>query len=145
MAEQSVYSAPEAQLEMPEEAGSYPGFNRLQYFLFSMAIGVANFMLALMFADTPVVAMITMLAAVGASIYIILMRLKNVGSSAWWVLGFIVPLLNIYVGLMCIAFPPGYASHKQLDTAAKVIIGLFLGLIVLGVVAAIALPAMMSA
>lgn len=140
MAEQSIYSAPEASLEMPAEAGEFSGFNRLQYFLFSIAIGVAHLALTGLFASTPAVAMVAMVAAVIASIYIVVMRLKNVGSSPWWVVAFIVPLLNIYAGLMCLAFPPGYARHKQLDGPAKIIIGLFLGVFVLGIVAAIAVP-----
>jgi uncharacterized membrane protein YhaH (DUF805 family) len=145
MAEQSVYSAPAAELEMSRDSSEYDGFNRMQYFLFSLGIGVANLMLTMVFADTPSVAMICMLAAIVASVYIVVMRLKNVGSSAWWILGFIVPLLNIYVGVMCLAFPPGYQSHKQLDTAAKVIIGLFLGVFVLGIAAAVAVPMLAGA
>ncbi|MCZ6710349.1 MAG: hypothetical protein O7B25_08300 [Gammaproteobacteria bacterium] len=144
MAEQSVYSAPSAQLEMPRETGTFGGFNRLQYFLFSMGVGLVNLVLMTMFADSPVVGMISLVAAVGVSIYIVVMRLKNVGSSAWWTLAFIVPLLNIYVGLMCLAFPEGYRSHKQLDGPAKIIIGLFLGVFVLGIVAAVALPMMLT-
>jgi uncharacterized membrane protein YhaH (DUF805 family) len=140
MAEQSVYSAPEAQLEMPGEMGTFSGFNRLQYFLFSLAIGVANFALGALFADAPVMIAVSMIAAIVASIYIVVMRLKNVGASPWWVLAFIVPLLNIYAGLMCVAFPEGYSQHKQLDGPAKIIIGLFLGVFVLGIAAAVAVP-----
>jgi hypothetical protein len=58
-------------------------------------------------------------------------RLINVGLSKWWVPGLIVPLLNIWVAIQCIAAPEGYAQHKTLDTAGKVIIGLFPGAIVL--------------
>lgn len=142
MAGQSVYSVPQAELEMPHEAGAFGGFNRLQYFLFSMGIGVASQMLAAIFPDTPAIAMISILAAIGASIYIVVMRLKNIGSSPWWTLAFIVPLLNIYIGLKCLAFPEGYQVHKQLDGPAKILIGLFVGVFVLGIVAAIAIPMM---
>lgn len=145
MAEQSIYSAPEARLEMPAETGEFGGYNRLQYFLISIAIGLGNVALTGLFADTPAVALLGMAAAVVASIYVIVMRLKNVGSSPWWVLAFIVPLLNIYAGLMCLAFPAGYARHKQLDGPAKIIIALFLGVFVLGIAAAIALPALLRA
>ena len=144
MAEQSVYSAPEAQLEMPAEAGVSGGFNRLQYFLYSVGIGVVNVMLTMVFADSPAITMLALVAAIGASVYIVVMRLRNVGSSAWWTLAFIVPLLNIYAGLMCLAFPEGYQTHKQLDSAAKIIIGLFLGVFVLGIVVAIAVPMMIA-
>ena len=144
MAEQSVYSAPAAQLEMPADASISGGFNRLQYFLFSMGVGIVNLVLAMMFADTPAVAMISIVAAIGVSIYIVVMRLKNVGASPWWTLAFMVPLGNIYAGLMCLAFPEGYQTHKQLDGPAKIIIGLFVGVFVLGIVAAIAIPMVAS-
>ena len=145
MAEQSVYAAPAAQLEMPGTTGTFGGVDRLQYFLISMGIGVANMVLTLMFADTPAVAMVSLIAAVIASIYLVVQRLKNIGSSPWWTLAFIVPLLNLYIGMKCLAFPEGYQEHKQLDSAAKIIIGLFLAMFVLamlGIVAAIAVPMM---
>lgn len=143
MAEQSVYSAPEAELATVD-AGEYPGLDRLQYFLYSMGIGIANMVLTMMLMDSPL-SMVVMLAAIGASVWIIVQRLHNVGMNGWWTLAFIVPLLNIYVGLVCLAFPPGYKTHRTFDTAAKVLIGLFIAFMLLGVIgiiAAIALPAM---
>lgn len=65
------------------------------------------------------------------SIWVTAKRLQNLGYSGWWVLGMIVPILNIAVGVKCMAAPEGYADHKTLDTAGKIIIGLFLATIVL--------------
>ena len=65
-------------------------------------------------------------------------RLQNQGHSGWWVLGLIVPILNIAVSVKCIAAPEGYADHKTLDTSGKIVVGLLLAAIVL-TVAAIAL------
>lgn len=48
-----------------------------------------------------------------------------------------VPLLNIFVGIRCIAYPEGYEDHKTLDTPAKVIIGIFVGLLVLVILVAV--------
>jgi uncharacterized membrane protein YhaH (DUF805 family) len=70
-------------------------------------------------------------------IWIVVQRLINVGLSGWWVLGLLVPILNIWVAVQCVAAPEGYAQHKTLDTAGKVIIGLFLGSIVLIILMAI--------
>lgn len=68
------------------------------------------------------------------SIWVTAKRLQNLGYSGWWVLGMLVPVLNIAVGVKCFAAPEGYADHKTLDTAGKVIIGSFLAMIVLTVV-----------
>ena len=145
MAEQSVYSAPEAELAT-SYTGDYPGLDRLQYFLYSLGVGIVNMVLSVVLMDSPL-SMVILLAAIGASVWIIVQRLQNVGMNGWWTLAFIVPFLNIYIGLVCLAFPPGYKTHKTFDTAAKVLMGLFIGFIllgVIGVVAAIALPAMAS-
>jgi uncharacterized membrane protein YhaH (DUF805 family) len=42
-------------------------------------------------------------------------RLKNLGMSGWWVLGFLVPFLNLWLGFRCLAGPPDYAFAKKLD------------------------------
>jgi uncharacterized membrane protein YhaH (DUF805 family) len=72
------------------------------------------------------------------AIWVTAKRLQNQGHSGWWVLGLIVPILNIAVSVKCIAAPEGYADHKTLDTSGKVVVGLLLAAIVL-TVAAIAL------
>ena len=72
------------------------------------------------------------------AIWVTAKRLQNQGYSGWWVLGLIVPILNIAVSVKCIAAPEGYADHKTLDTSGKVVVGLLLAAIVL-TVAAIAL------
>lgn len=51
-------------------------------------------------------------------------RLHNLGMSGWWLLGNLVPLLNLWVGFRCFACPAGYAYHKKMDG-----IGVFLGII----------------
>ena len=43
----------------------------------------------------------------------------------------IVPIVNILVGVRYIACPEGYADHQTLDTAGKVIVGLFFAMIAL--------------
>ena len=48
-----------------------------------------------------------------------------------------VPILNILVGVRALCCPEGYAHHKTLDTPAKVLIGIFIGLLVLVVLGTI--------
>jgi uncharacterized membrane protein YhaH (DUF805 family) len=143
MAEHSVYGVPEAELSIAD-SGDYPGLGRLEYFLYSIGLGIANMALSVLLMDSPL-ALVVLLAAVGIAVWIIVQRLQNVGMNGWWTLAFVVPFLNIYIGLVCVAFPPGYQAHKTFDTAARVLIGLMVGTVVLamvGMVAAVALPAM---
>jgi len=69
------------------------------------------------------------------AIWVTAKRLQNQGHSGWWVLGLIVPILNIAVSVKCIAAPEGYADHKTMDTSGKVVVGLLLAAIVLTVAA----------
>ena len=78
----------------------------------------------------PGAAVLLMLAG---AIYIGVQRLKNIGDSPFWILGIKVPLLNMYVGIRMLAMLEGYADHKVMDTAAKWIIGIFVGVIVIGI------------
>ena len=77
------------------------------------------------------------LLALGGSIHAARKRFENLGKNpnlGWLV---IVPLANIWAGFNCIVYPPGYAYHKKLDTAAKVIIGLYILMIVVGIAGAV--------
>jgi len=51
-------------------------------------------------------------------------RFVNLGMSGMWAFGFLVPLLNIWLGFRCFACPAGYGYHKKLDG-----IGIFLAII----------------
>ncbi|MEO5715908.1 MAG: GYF domain-containing protein [Luteolibacter sp.] len=51
-------------------------------------------------------------------------RFANLGMSGAWILGFLVPLLNLWVGFRCFACPAGYGYHKKLDG-----IGIFLAIV----------------
>ena len=73
-----------------------------------------------------------------------MLRFRNQGSSGLWALGMFVPILNIYTGLRAMAFPEGYADHRTLDTPAKILIGVWLAFFVLGIGAAILLPALLQ-
>jgi uncharacterized membrane protein YhaH (DUF805 family) len=63
-----------------------------------------------------------------------LKRLVNLGMSRWWLLAFIAPFLNLWIGYRCFACPSGYAQHKKLD-GSGIAIAILYWLIMLAVVA----------
>lgn len=118
---------------------TYGGIRRLPYFGYSLLINIVSMVLqfALVAGDMAGLVLVVSLGSAIFGIWIVVQRLINVGLSGWWVLGLLVPILNIWVAVQCVAAPEGYAQHKTLDTAGKVIIGLFLGSIVLIILMAI--------
>jgi len=124
----------------------YGGLRRLPYFaylfggyilalLLTFGLGQALGGTAAPGAGATLFIALPLLAYQILSIWVTAKRLQNQGYSGWWVLGLIVPLLNIAVSAKCIAAPEGYADHKTLDTAGKVIIGLILATIVVTIAA----------
>jgi hypothetical protein len=54
--------------------------------------------------------------------------------SGWAMLWSLVPIMNLWIGWRMIACPAGYEDHRQLDTAAKVITGIWVGSVVLSII-----------
>jgi uncharacterized membrane protein YhaH (DUF805 family) len=52
-------------------------------------------------------------------------RFQNLGMSGFWVLGLLVPLLNVWLGYRLLACPGGYAMRKKLDGAGKLVAVLY--------------------
>lgn len=119
----------------------YPGIGRLAYFGWSLLFG---FVLQLLFFIVDQAGLInspeSAIAIVGGvlllnficSVPVIVLRLHNLGMNGFWVLGLIVPILNLVIAVRLTAAPAGYADHKQLDTPGKILVGLMIGLIVAG-------------
>jgi hypothetical protein len=51
-------------------------------------------------------------------------RFVNLGMTAWWLLGMLVPFLNWWLGYRLFACPPGYAMHRKMDG-----VGIFLAIV----------------
>lgn len=124
----------------------YGGIRRLPYFGYGFLLNIAiNIVQAVAgAAEVPVVALLMIPISLGGAIALAWQRCKNIGMNPWWSLGLLVPLLNIFVGIRCIAYPEGYEDHKTLDTPAKVMIGIFVAALVVIILVAV-LAVVMSA
>jgi uncharacterized membrane protein YhaH (DUF805 family) len=146
------YRPPET--ESPEEfmgkEGEWPGARRRSYILMTLFFPAlwtygmtaaepfltAQFGPEMMKVISPASGIVPFLALLVIS----LKRFVNLGMSRWWILGNLVPILNIWLGYRTFACPAGYAFHKKLDGAGiflAILYWLMVALIVL-VIAAIA-------
>jgi hypothetical protein len=122
------------------EGESSTGMGRLAYFLWSLLINVAGVMVVFSIAgkyktlvdetgvreDGLVVGVLATILVLGIlGLVVSLSRLKNLSMSRWNFLWSFVPFANIWLGFRMIACPPGYAQHKKLDVAGKVMLVLF--------------------
>lgn len=123
----------------------YPGIGRLAYVGLQIGISIVAYVLLFVLVLGAGAAeslrgafggfILIMILAGIAGIYIGVKRVQNLGMSGWAVLWSFVPILSIWISWRMFACPAGYDHHKQLDTAGKVLTGLMIGLVVLGVVA----------
>ena len=128
------YAAPGANLSEALTSREYGGLRRAPFFGWSMGL-MALYMVGV-FA--------LLLGLCAASIWIHVLRFRNQGSSGLWALGVFVPIFGIYASLRALAFPEGYEDHRSLDTPAKLLIGLWLGAFLLGMLAAILIPMLVA-
>jgi ABC-type transport system involved in cytochrome c biogenesis permease subunit len=135
------YAPPAANITTEEliQERTYPGIGRLAFFLlYCGAYALLFFGVSVTAAYTASDLSLVILAAwIAIVITIAALRYRNIGSSGWMSLLILVPIISIGVFIYLLAYPKGYADHKRLDTAGKVIIILLVALILLGVIAAI--------
>ncbi|MCW1886114.1 GYF domain-containing protein [Luteolibacter flavescens] len=60
-------------------------------------------------------------------------RFRNLGMTGWWVLGLMIPILNIWLGYRLLACPGGYAVVGKLDFPGKLVAVLYWGTLVAGI------------
>jgi len=111
----------------------WPGVKRFGYIAGSIAFGVLSGILPVILLPVvqPTLGDNTSLALLGvqgvmAALSIVLAgkRFVNLGMTAWWLLGMLVPFLNWWLGYRLFACPPGYAMHRKMDGA-----GIFLAIV----------------
>lgn len=62
-------------------------------------------------------------------------RMKNVGYHPALGLLILVPIANLWAGIICLASPAGYRYSRKLDLVGKIIVGILIGIIALAVIA----------
>ena len=149
---QSPYKAPESPLtSAKEQLGefSYGGIGRLAYFFGPLGIAILFYVIVFLVlgvtisldaGETTLTGMVVVayLGVLGVIIWMHVARIRNLGMSAWWFFGLLVPILNVWLQWRLTVCPEGYANHRQLDTAGKVLTFFFvvlpLALIVIGLI-----------
>jgi uncharacterized membrane protein YhaH (DUF805 family) len=116
--------------ERPPSLREYGGIPRHSYIIYSMAISVL-WMIVSLRPQSLAPAWLVDVLGLGAVFCVTVTRLRNLGMSGWWSLGLLIPIVNILLGVRCTAFPEGYADHRKLDLAARVILGCILALLVI--------------
>lgn len=128
--------------EMPLE---YPGIGRLAYFLSSMGFTLVFYALifviifAALGADSGAgmaigIVLVSLLFFAGF-LFLAVKRITNLGMSGWALLWGLVPFMNVWIHWRMMACPAGYENHRTLDTAGKVITGLWIGVFALALLA----------
>jgi uncharacterized membrane protein YhaH (DUF805 family) len=125
----------------------YPGFGRLEYFLWHIGLGAVSYVLLVLVGTNmggsahfdeavwgPMILTIVLGTGVG-SLYLGVQRVRNLGMSGWAILWHFVPFVILWISWRMFACPPGYDDHRQLDFAGKILTGLVAGTFVLAILA----------
>jgi len=75
----------------------------------------------------------------GILIAVSVQRFSNLGMSGWWILGNMVPLLQLWVGYRMVCCPAGYEFHRKLDGVGIFLAILYWGQLALGLIAVVLL------
>lgn len=118
---------------------SCPGIGRGFYVLFLVVIFAINYGVArwsvheYYHSDPSKIEMtkntMTVLSVI-ASLFITGARLSNIGRKPVMALLGLIPFINLYIGLLCLVAPAGYAKTKHLDPPGKIIAGTVIALFV---------------
>ena len=115
----------------------HSGIGRLAYFgiLIGILIGITllTAILQSAVASEPAAAGVVALLSVAVCFVPVVLRLQNIGKSGWWSLFCLIPIANLYIGVLCLFAPAGYERSKKLDTPAKVILSIIIGFIALAI------------
>ena len=117
-------------IQQDEQEKNYGGIHRTGYFFGMLGLTVIGNILFVAALDVPDIIYFIQIIAIALSFVLVVNRLHNIGMNGWWSLLILVPLANLFIGVKCVMCPEGYQDTKKLDTAGKIIAGIFVGLAV---------------
>lgn len=143
---------PARQPEIREEKKNFEaevdGANRMHYFLGVYVFPIVwmfilSFVLTALGSESGLAGFLALVGVLVPFVVVLVVALKrftNLAMSRWWILGKLVPLLNLWVGYRLFACPAGYGAGRKMDA-----IGIFLAILYwLSLIAAVAtIPLMM--
>src|SRR4029450_10430361 len=101
---------------------SFPGIDRLQYFLGRAGIIAAVVFTVTVFGpESPVMKVVSLVVMVGGVVLGVL-RLRNIGVSQWLVFLRFLPFGGLILDLGLVTAQTGWAKERQLDRAGKTIL-----------------------
>jgi hypothetical protein len=128
MQNDNPYAPPKSEI-MAEQGkalgANYAGLGRPGYFFWCislLAVGYVGFYSLGVIQEFAVLSLLVGIAVVIGLFVIAILRLKNIGVSKWFILLTLIPLVNIVMNVCLLAFPTGYADHRNLDLAGKSIL-----------------------
>ncbi len=129
--EQEVAGLPSGQADSTSLAPAFPGISRRFYGLILACFAIGTAIISFALGEAAFVGIMGLYAGI---IWASFQRLANIGRNPWWSLLVIVPLLSLWIFIICIMLPTGFQSHRKLDSKAKIVFGLLVALIVFIVV-----------
>jgi hypothetical protein len=106
----------------------YKGFSRLPYVILIAVIAFVSSMLPEVFALNENTVWLFIIPLLGIIYAIVFYRLQNIGyknPALLALLGYI-PIVNLYFGYACLAFPKDYAVTKKMDPTGRLLTLLFI-------------------
>lgn len=118
-------------MQDPTQTDTYPGINRLQFFLITLAVGFAyGFTFGFAGPESTATSIVSLFLIVGC-LFANVARLRNIGASQWWALLAFVPVVNLLFGVLVQSAQSGWSETRRLDRTGKIIAGLLAAFYVL--------------
>ena len=122
------YQPPEGPIAASSDlpAKTYEGIGRSGFLWSSIGLAVLGGILLSAAKGSDITALVIVSITAGLMLIPASSRLKNIGMNPGWCFLLLVPLLGLFVIVLCILVPAGYQGHRKLDLQAKIIGGAIL-------------------
>jgi hypothetical protein len=134
--EVNPYAPPKSEIsdEVPRlgRGSSYGGISRAPYWVITGGLSIMQGAMSEKASGSMILGVFV--AFILGTLWVCLMRIKNLGISRWWLLWMCVPVLNLVAGYRFMFCPEGWGDTRTLDKKGKIALGLFIALILLAFV-----------